>query len=174
MISFYLHCKKVKQFHYRPGKAQKVPGGWGSHISSQSAHEDGKVVSSTHRPPLPPLPLKEMLLVLVSVRDWVNLRAIERPEGLSQWRISMTISGIEPATFRLVTKWLNQLCHRLPLHLHCTGTNLAPIPIHCRNSHLLWTEWWGGLCGPITLIVRYFQLMYSLKCRQNRKTTLLK
>ena len=41
-----------------------TPGGWGSQISRQSAHEGGKVVSPTHRHHYPP----ETFLVLISVR----------------------------------------------------------------------------------------------------------
>jgi hypothetical protein len=66
---------KVKQPHYRPGPVLRVPGGCGSQISRQSAHESGKFVSPTHWPPL---------AVLVSVRGSVNPRAIVRPEGLCQ------------------------------------------------------------------------------------------
>jgi hypothetical protein len=55
---------KVKQSHYRPEQALRAPGGWGSQIFRQSAHEGGEVVSPTHRPPLP----QEILLLLISVR----------------------------------------------------------------------------------------------------------
>ena len=45
---------KVKQSLYSPWQAQRVPGGWGSQVPRQSAHEGGKVVSPTHRPSLHP------------------------------------------------------------------------------------------------------------------------
>jgi hypothetical protein len=90
---------------------------WGSHISRQSAHESGKVVSPTHRPPLPPRRYSWYSLLL-------EAESTPGPEGLSQWKISMIPSGIEPATFRLVAQCLNQLRHRVPPFLRFSHQRL--------------------------------------------------
>jgi len=68
------------------------------------AQNGGKVVSLKHRPLFT---LQEILLVLISVTGSVDSRAIVRSEGLCQWKILMTPSGIDPATFRFVAQLLN-------------------------------------------------------------------
>jgi hypothetical protein len=56
---FFSITKKIQYFYkqtcmHMPTQAPTIPGGRGSQILKQSAHEGGKVVSPTHRSPLHP------------------------------------------------------------------------------------------------------------------------
>jgi hypothetical protein len=99
-----------------------------------TAEQDGgRVVSPTHRPPLS----SGRLLVFFFFIFWVDPRATVRSEGLSQWKIPMTPSGIEPATFWFVAQYLN----------HCT----TAVPLHVKYPSVLNLHYWicsyvGNMC----------------------------
>jgi hypothetical protein len=57
---------------------------------------------------------QEIFSVLISVRSWVNSSAIMWLEGLGQWKIPVTPSGMETATSRLVAQCINKLRHQVP------------------------------------------------------------
>jgi len=77
--------EKPEEKYYLEGKAVPLQAWSGPECSRKlrfpvfmtTAQDGGKVVSPTHRPPLP----QEMLLVLISSRGWIDPRAIVRSEG---------------------------------------------------------------------------------------------
>jgi hypothetical protein len=88
-IDFTLTSKK--------GKAVPLQVWSGPHVSRKlrfpdfmtTAQDGGKVVSLTHRLPLP----QEIHVVLISVRGCVNPRTVERPEVLSLKNSNDTIGN---------------------------------------------------------------------------------
>ena len=99
--------KKVNQSRYRPVVAQRVPGSqvlWQRHrkVVRLSVLRTGRIYP------------QEILLVLISVRGWVDPRTIVWSGGLCQRKILMTPSGIEPTTFRFVVQHLNHCDTAVP------------------------------------------------------------
>ena len=146
---------KRRAVRYRPGVAWRVTGlewprglqAWSGPEGSRklrfpdfmtTAQDNGKVVSLTNRPPLPP----KIHLVLISDRSRVDPRAIVWPEGLCHWKIPMTSPGIEPATCRLKTiEYSLYIKVRMSLSI-CSYIG------RCRRVQLrrFWCPSWSRIC----------------------------
>jgi hypothetical protein len=107
----WFYCKdlkvKVKQSRYRPGVAQRVPGSQGS----QSSWKRYRMVVRLSALCIGRLCPQEIHLVLISVKGWVEPRAIVRPEG------------IEPKTWRFVAYCLNHYTTARPIVNIYSGIN---------------------------------------------------
>jgi hypothetical protein len=93
------HSKKVNLSLWQAVDAHRVVRRRGSHIlktiGTQMAVRLSALRAGHSFPP-------GRILVLISLRGWVEPRAIVRLEGLGQLKNSITLLGVTPATFRLL------------------------------------------------------------------------
>jgi hypothetical protein len=99
---------EVNGIEWQKGKAMSVTGHEGlygcemsrlPHFVYSKLTNGKEVVSLMGQPPFTP---PGRFLVLISVRGWLDLRAMVQLEGSGQLKNPATSSGIAPVTFRLV------------------------------------------------------------------------
>jgi hypothetical protein len=101
------------------------------HFLDNRLTDGGESVRLTRSHPLPP----RRFLILISIRSWVDPRAIVRLEELGKFEFPMT-TGIEPATFRPVTHCLDYAT-ACPASSYITSTSLFANYVTLRR-YIVW------------------------------------
>ena len=127
----HLRCNKLNQSHHSPVVAQRVPGSYGSQITWQR-HRMVVRLSALRIGRLYP---QEILLVLISVRGWFDLRAI------CQWKIHWHHLGSNQRTSDLYHSTLTTVLPRFPIYFAVQVWNHAVCP--CNGDGLCSYEVWN-------------------------------
>ena len=162
----------VKLPHYRSGQALRASGGWGS--------QNFKTLGTWRWKGSQPYALtiftpRKYSWVLIFVKGRVGPRNLVQPEGLGQWKITVTPLRIDPASFWLVAQFLNQL-HPIPFRIQkvffFSVTQYDIVVFTIKRYRSIYCAWCP--CATVTWWSTLLKTQRNLLCIKNQSVPLCK